>query len=228
VDTGFVCGGEDEGSTDFCQRWASDSACQRGSCVQPASCVDAGSGGSYYDADSGLDFNTTLRLLSSEVRPLKVTFEVTSDRAAENKSSNNWVIGLACCVSVGALAVLLFATARRLHDSGRSGWRLLWAPVPVVGQLLLVFWLLCDGDTDVNHYGPPPWAACLETLQARLTSAEATMAASEAETAELREKLVATTAEREEMLRLLQQAGYRKVLSTSGGKREYELEMLVD
>ena len=229
VDTGFVCGGEDEGSTDYCQRWAPDSTCQRGSCVWPASCVDAGSGGSYdADADSGLDFNTTLRLLSSEIRPLKVAFEVTSDRVAENKSSINWVIGLACCVSVGALAVLLFATARRLHDSGRSGWRLLWAPVPVVGQLLLVFWLLCDGDTDANHYGPPPWAACLETLQARLTSAEATMAASEAETAELRQKLVATTAEREEMLRLLQQAGYRKVLSTSGGKREYELEMLVD
>jgi hypothetical protein len=44
VDTGFVCYGETEGSTDYCQGWASDSACQRGSCVQPASCVEAGSG----------------------------------------------------------------------------------------------------------------------------------------------------------------------------------------
>jgi hypothetical protein len=42
VDTGFMCHGETEGSTDYCQGWASDSACQRGSCVQPASCVEAG------------------------------------------------------------------------------------------------------------------------------------------------------------------------------------------
>eukprot|EP01046_Picozoa_sp_COSAG06_P038870 COSAG06_NODE_4529_length_4153_cov_1.937193_6_plen_293_part_00 len=46
VDTGYVCYGETEGSTDYCQGWASDSACQRGRCVQPASCVEAGGSGS--------------------------------------------------------------------------------------------------------------------------------------------------------------------------------------
>ena len=33
-------GDEEEGSTAACQPWALDSVCQRGSCIQPASCYD--------------------------------------------------------------------------------------------------------------------------------------------------------------------------------------------
>jgi uncharacterized membrane protein YhaH (DUF805 family) len=61
----------------------------------------------------------------------------------------------------GALVTLvhlvpgLAVGARRLHDSGRSGWwQLLWF-VPVVGVLAMLVLLLWPGTSRDNRYGPP-------------------------------------------------------------------------
>ena len=43
---------------------------------------------------------------------------------------------------------------RRLHDRGLSGWRLLAALVPVVGQLYLLYEVTMDSEPGDNRYGP--------------------------------------------------------------------------
>lgn len=56
------------------------------------------------------------------------------------------------------LAVLLPSIGveiRRLHDTGRSGWWLLLAFVPIVSLVLLVFWIQ-DSEPGKNKYGTNP------------------------------------------------------------------------
>ena len=45
--------------------------------------------------------------------------------------------------------------ARRLHDTGRSGWWLLIALIPVVGWIILLVFFVQDSQQD-NQYGPNP------------------------------------------------------------------------
>ena len=49
-------------------------------------------------------------------------------------------------------------TVRRLHDAGRSGWWLLVEVVPVVGQLVLLLFLVSASQPGDNRYGPTPTA----------------------------------------------------------------------
>jgi len=49
--------------------------------------------------------------------------------------------------------------ARRLHDTGKSGWWWLIAFVPFVGAILLIVWWATDGQAGENQYGPNPKAA---------------------------------------------------------------------
>jgi uncharacterized membrane protein YhaH (DUF805 family) len=50
----------------------------------------------------------------------------------------------------------LAAGCRRLHDIGKSGWFLLISLVPVLGLLVLLYFLSQPGDPATNTYGPPP------------------------------------------------------------------------
>ena len=50
----------------------------------------------------------------------------------------------------GAVAI------RRLHDTDRSGWWLLLGLIPFVGQLILLYFWIQEGDTGDNRYGPDP------------------------------------------------------------------------
>ena len=44
--------------------------------------------------------------------------------------------------------------ARRLHDTGHSGWwQLIWF-VPVIGWIVLIIWLASRGDEKDNAFGP--------------------------------------------------------------------------
>ena len=51
---------------------------------------------------------------------------------------------------------LLFATTRRLHDTGRSGWRLLVLGLVPLGPLLVLFWLLRGSEPRRNSFGAVP------------------------------------------------------------------------
>ncbi|WP_409483079.1 DUF805 domain-containing protein [Arsenicicoccus dermatophilus] len=47
-------------------------------------------------------------------------------------------------------------TARRLHDTGRSGWWQLLSLIPILGGLVLLFWEVKDSQTGTNSHGPNP------------------------------------------------------------------------
>ncbi len=60
--------------------------------------------------------------------------------------------------SLYSLAVLLPSIAgggRRLHDTGRSGWWMLLAVIPIANIALLVFFIM-EGTAGPNAYGPDP------------------------------------------------------------------------
>ena len=57
------------------------------------------------------------------------------------------------------LAVLLpglAVAARRLHDTGRSGWLLLLALIPLIGAIILIVFYVQDSKPGPNKYGPNP------------------------------------------------------------------------
>ena len=60
-----------------------------------------------------------------------------------------------------AVAIILYlpfisVTARRLHDTGRSGWWQLIQSVPIVG-LILLYWLIIGSEDGNNKYGERPY-----------------------------------------------------------------------
>ena len=69
----------------------------------------------------------------------------------------------------GGLLSLLFALAmfipniavsvRRLHDVGKSGWFLLFALIPFLGWIYLLYLYVQPGMAGPNEYGPDPKAA---------------------------------------------------------------------
>ena len=71
----------------------------------------------------------------------------------------NFILGIIPIVNIiWALIVLLPSLAvcvRRLHDTGRSGWWLLLALVPIVNIVLIVFYL-SDSQPGANQYGENP------------------------------------------------------------------------
>ena len=58
-------------------------------------------------------------------------------------------------VSLGTILPGLAVAVRRLHDTGRSGWWLLLALIPVLGLVLLLFMIL-DSEPTANQWGAPP------------------------------------------------------------------------
>jgi len=59
-------------------------------------------------------------------------------------------------ISVVFFLPQIFAATRRLHDIGRSGWWQLIALVPVIGALVLLYWMIKKGQAGDNAYGPNP------------------------------------------------------------------------
>lgn len=64
--------------------------------------------------------------------------------------------------SIYSLAVLLpslAVAARRLHDTDRSGWWLLLGLIPIIGTLVLIYFMVCNGQQGPNRFGDDPKAA---------------------------------------------------------------------
>lgn len=66
-------------------------------------------------------------------------------------------------VSLALLLPNLAVTVRRLHDTNRSGWRILWGIVPVVGFILLLVWCVQDSDREPNRFGWSPKPGLMPT-----------------------------------------------------------------
>lgn len=56
---------------------------------------------------------------------------------------------------LAALIPGLAVTARRLHDTGRTGWWVLIGLVPLAGAIVLLVFLVADSQPGPNAYGPP-------------------------------------------------------------------------
>jgi len=58
-----------------------------------------------------------------------------------------------------SLAILipgLAVSVRRLHDTGRSGWMLLLALIPLIGAIILIIFMIQDSVEGGNEYGQYP------------------------------------------------------------------------
>ncbi|WP_429058504.1 DUF805 domain-containing protein [Aeromonas veronii] len=63
--------------------------------------------------------------------------------------------------SIYSLAVLLpslAVAARRLHDTDRSAWWLLLGLIPIIGTLVLIYFMACNGQQGPNRFGDDPKA----------------------------------------------------------------------
>ena len=61
--------------------------------------------------------------------------------------------------TIYSLAVLLpgiGVSIRRLHDTGRIGWWLLLAFIPLIGAIVLIVFMAQDSQPGSNQYGPNP------------------------------------------------------------------------
>ncbi len=66
-------------------------------------------------------------------------------------------IGVYVVSSLFHLAVLLPSLAlavRRLHDLDRTGWWLLLALIPLIGEIILLIWFCTKGTEGSNRFGP--------------------------------------------------------------------------
>jgi uncharacterized membrane protein YhaH (DUF805 family) len=72
------------------------------------------------------------------------------------------VIGLGLGGGIGVLGLIyslavlvpgLAVGVRRLHDTGKSGWFLLLALIPIVGIIVLIVFWATDGQPTANQYG---------------------------------------------------------------------------
>lgn len=73
----------------------------------------------------------------------------------QSGESTLWSV-LAGIVSLALLLPGLAVFVRRLHDTGRSGWWWLIALVPLVGAIILIVFLVQEGNPAHNQYGSSP------------------------------------------------------------------------
>lgn len=67
--------------------------------------------------------------------------------------------GIGLLGGIYALIVLIPSIAvsvRRLHDTGRTGWWLLIALIPLVGAIVLLVFMVLEGQSTTNQYGANP------------------------------------------------------------------------
>lgn len=61
--------------------------------------------------------------------------------------------------ALGSLVPSIAIAARRLHDTNRSGWWQLIALIPILGALVLLYFLVTKGTEGENRFGSDPLAA---------------------------------------------------------------------
>ncbi len=65
---------------------------------------------------------------------------------------------LGSLVSLALFIPILGAMARRLHDTGKSGWFMLVSFIPLIGGIWLLYLLILEGTMGDNEYGADPKA----------------------------------------------------------------------
>jgi uncharacterized membrane protein YhaH (DUF805 family) len=65
----------------------------------------------------------------------------------------NWVSSI---ISLAIVVPQLAAGARRLHDTGKTGWLQLLCLIPVLGWIALIYLYVQPGNAGANQYGNAP------------------------------------------------------------------------
>ena len=81
-------------------------------------------------------------------------------------------------IALGLFLPSLGLAARRLHDTGKSGWWQLLILIPIVGWIILIVWLATKTDAAANQYGDPATPKVVSTTPAAPAAAPATPAVS--------------------------------------------------
>jgi uncharacterized membrane protein YhaH (DUF805 family) len=68
------------------------------------------------------------------------------------------LFGINTLYSLAVMLPSLGVSIRRLHDTGRSGWKWLLGLIPFVGPVLLLVFFCQDSQPQANEYGPNPKA----------------------------------------------------------------------
>ncbi|UXU88042.1 DUF805 domain-containing protein [Burkholderia sp. S-53] len=66
------------------------------------------------------------------------------------------LLGVIFLISLALIIPGIAVSVRRLHDTGRSGWFLLLALIPIVGAILLLVWMCSRGTEGPNRFGADP------------------------------------------------------------------------
>jgi uncharacterized membrane protein YhaH (DUF805 family) len=69
-----------------------------------------------------------------------------------------WIPVVGWLISIALLIPNLAVAARRLHDTGRSGWWQLLNLIPLIGAIVLIVWWAQDSHAGENEYGVNPKA----------------------------------------------------------------------
>jgi uncharacterized membrane protein YhaH (DUF805 family) len=64
--------------------------------------------------------------------------------------------GIASLYSLAIFLPGLAVFARRMHDINRSGWFILLFLIPIIGWIIILYFLVTKGTATDNFYGPPP------------------------------------------------------------------------
>lgn len=103
---------------------------------------------------------------------IKVCFQKYADFSGRAKRPEYWWFALFCFIVSMALSIIgdtlsmafslvtllpsLAVGCRRLHDINKSGWFLLLWLIPVIGWLVLIFFLVQEGSAEANQFGESP------------------------------------------------------------------------
>ena len=79
-----------------------------------------------------------------------------SSAYGETSFLGNLISMLILVVFVAGAIPLIAVTARRLHDTGKSGWLYLLTFIPLIGGLILLVLILMGPTPGPNQYGPGP------------------------------------------------------------------------
>ena len=87
---------------------------------------------------------------TSQDRPFHFRYRYKNETGAEDGAEL-----LEFIVALAMLVPILATGARRLHDSGKSGWWQLFVLIPVAGWIVLVIFFTLRGEPKDNRFGPP-------------------------------------------------------------------------
>ena len=85
-------------------------------------------------------------------------------------------------VGLALLVPNLAMGARRLHDTGRSGWLQILGLIPIIGWIILIIWCAEETKPADNEYGAPAKPKMVATDATHTTSTETTQASDNAQT----------------------------------------------